>query len=84
MVQLTVDLSPETKARLEVEARERGLTLEALASEALRAWAGDEELDWAEDFRRIDEPGEDVDVNEAFDRFNQDVAAERARLKNAK
>lgn len=84
MTQVTVDLPSETAARLEEEARARGLTLEALASEALQAWAADEDLDWEEDLRRIEEPGEDVGVREAFARFDAEVAEEQARLKSKK
>jgi hypothetical protein len=61
------------------EAEARGLTPEALASEALCEWIGDDELDWAEDVRRLEEPGEDVDLDVAFDRSNANI---RARAKS--
>lgn len=40
--------------------------------------AGDD-LDWAEDVRRLEEGGESIPLDEAFDRFKTKIAAARAK-----
>ena len=47
---------------------------------ALDSEAG-EALDWEEDLRRLEEPGENIPADEAFDRFEQTI---RARFPEAK
>jgi predicted transcriptional regulator len=80
MTELTLSISPEAAARLDAEAQARGVTRETIAAEALEAvmWQS-ENLDWAEDERRLEEPGENIPLDEAFARFRAKVAAARAK-----
>jgi len=78
MIQLVLDLSPETAARIAEEARARGVTAETVAAEAVEAWVAFDDLDWEEDERRMNEPGENVSLDEAFDELRARVAAARA------
>lgn len=61
-------LTPEEFVRKEIE-----------ESVALRAEAA--ELDWAEDIRRLEEPGESIPLDQAMDEFRAKIAAARAQAK---
>ena len=78
MTQLTLTLPPETAARIAQEAAARGVTAEAVALEAVEAWAAHDDLSWEEDERRLAEPGENVPLDVAFDRLEARIAAKRA------
>lgn len=82
---LTVDLGPLTDD-IRAAAEKRGLTpteyvrqemADSLAAEAF----ADDDLSWDEDYRRLNEPGENIPLDEAFDRLDAKVAAERAKTK---
>ena len=82
---LTVDLGPLTDD-IRAAAEKRGLTpteyvrqemADSLAAEAF----ADDDLSWDEDYRRLNEPGENIPLDEAFDRLDAKVAAERAKAK---
>ncbi|MDX2277271.1 MAG: hypothetical protein NW206_17635 [Hyphomonadaceae bacterium] len=82
---LTIPASAELVAQIRAEAEARGLTVEQVAQEALEigveAVRGAENLDWEEDFRRLEEPGENISLDDAFDRLDAQVKAARANLK---
>ena len=81
MTQLTITLPPETAARIKHEADARGVSAEAVAAEIVEAWVCDETPDWEEDLRRLAEPGDNVPLDEAFDRFKANIATARAKAK---
>lgn len=79
MTTLTISLPPETAARLEREAQARGVSAETVVAEMIEAWGFDEDdLDLDEDLRRLEEPGENVSVEEAFAELRERVATLRA------
>ncbi len=59
-------LTPEDYVRREVAG---GLVASQLAAE----------LDWDEDLRRLDEPGDDIPLEAAFERLNANVVEARAK-----
>ncbi|PZO55157.1 MAG: hypothetical protein DCF16_03810 [Alphaproteobacteria bacterium] len=78
-VSLEVPLADEVRAQAEA----RGLSPEDFVRQAV---AGElesvgDDLDWAEDLRRLDEAGPNIPLDEAFDRFKLKIAEERARTK---
>jgi hypothetical protein len=77
---MIIDLPDDAAALLAQEAEALGLAPEALASEALQQWIGDD-LDWDEDIRRLEEPGESIPLDDAFDRMNAAIAAVHAKSK---
>lgn len=81
MEELILTVSREIAARLAEEAKARGLTPEAVAAEAVAAWVaeGDADLDVEEDLRRLEEPGANVSLEEAFAALRRDVAELRAK-----
>ena len=79
---ITIQLDQATEKRLADEAAARGVTREAVAQEAVQSWLQiDEELDWEEDERRMNEPGENIPLDVAMERFRGAIAAERAGKK---
>jgi signal transduction protein with GAF and PtsI domain len=82
---LTIPASAELVAQIRAQAEARGLTIEQVAQEALEigveAVQDIENLDWEEDLRRLEEPGENVPLDEAFDRLDAQVKAARAKAK---
>ena len=82
---LTVSLPAPLAEDIRAAAEARGLTPEQYVRQqladgiALDAEAA--ELDWNEDLRRLDEPGANTPLDEAFDRFDAKVAAARAKAK---
>jgi len=78
---LTISLPPETAARLQREAEARGVSAEAVVAEAVETWLSYDDLSWEEDLRRLEEPGENIPLDEAFDRFEANIAAARAKVK---
>jgi hypothetical protein len=75
MSQLTLTLPPETAARIAEEAAARGVTPEAIATEAVEAWMAADDLGWDEG----PEPeSENVSLDEAFDALEARIAAARA------
>ncbi len=75
---ITIQLDPATEKRLADEAEARGVTREAVAQEAVESWFHVDELDWEEDERRLNEPGESIPLDAAFDELEARVAAKRA------
>ena len=74
MTQLTLDLPPETAARIAAEAAAQGVTAEQWARDALAGLLDD----WAEALKALDEPGEDTDADAAFDQIDAAIARARA------
>ena len=81
MTQFTISLHPETAARLKREAEARGVSAETVAAEMVEAWMSDDALDWEEDRRRLDEPGENIPAEEAFAEVESRLAARLAQQK---
>lgn len=82
---LTVDLGPLADD-IRAAAEKRGLTpTEYVRQEMADSLAADsfasDDLSWEEDYRRLNEPGENIPLDEAFDRLDAKVAAERAKAK---
>jgi hypothetical protein len=72
MTQLVLDVPPDTLARIAKEAAERGVTVEAVAAEAVEAWVTFDGDDWDEG----PEPeSENVSLEDAFDELRARVAA---------
>ncbi|MBL8551047.1 MAG: hypothetical protein JNJ73_13760 [Hyphomonadaceae bacterium] len=79
---IMIELDGELADQVREAAAARGLTPEDYARQVLAFRVGDEEdLDWDEDIRRLDEPGENIPLDEAFDRFKDKVAEARAKTK---
>jgi hypothetical protein len=74
MTQLTLTLPPETAARLAREAESQGVSAEQWARDALTGLLDD----WAEALSALDEPGDDIDADEAFDQLDAAIAQARA------
>jgi len=74
MTQLTLTLPPETAARIEAEAAARGVSAEQWARDALAGMLDD----WAEALRALDESGDDLNADEAFDQLDATIAQARA------
>lgn len=77
-ISLTGQLADEVRAA----AKARGLTPEDYVREQLAGrLAADEydDLSWEEDMRRLEEPGEDIPLDEAFAEFRAKVAELRAQ-----
>lgn len=74
MPQVTLTLPPETAARIEEEAAAQGVSAEQWAQDALASLLDD----WAEALKALDEPGEDIDADEAFDQLDAAIAQARA------
>lgn len=70
MTQLTLTLPPETAERIAKEAAARGVTAEQWARDALAGLLDD----WAEALRALDEDGEDIDADAAFDELDAAIA----------
>jgi hypothetical protein len=64
-------------------AEARGLSPDELVRQVVENEldAGPDAPDWSEDLRRLAESGENVPLDEAFDRFRAKIAAERAKTK---
>jgi predicted transcriptional regulator len=75
---ITIELNPVTQKRLAELAQARGVTIEAVALEALETWFQVEDLDWEEDERRMAEPGPNIPLDQAFDELEARIAAKRA------
>ncbi len=75
-IELTGPLADDVRAAAEA----RGLTPEDYVRESLAEGLATEatDLDWNEDLRRLEEPGENVPLDQAFDRFRDNIAAARA------
>jgi uncharacterized protein YfdQ (DUF2303 family) len=70
---LTLCLPPETAARIEAEATARGVSAEQWGQDAL----SDLLDDWAEALHALDEVGEDVDADAAFNQLDEAIARAR-------
>lgn len=75
---ITIQLDPATDKRLADEAEARGVTREAVAAEAVASWLQIDDLDWEEDERRMNEPGDSIALDVAFDELEARIAAKRA------
>ena len=80
MTQLVLNLPPETAARIAEEAAARGVTAEAVATEAVEAWMAYDDLDVEEDLRRLEEPGENVGADVVFAELRAEVERLRKGL----
>lgn len=74
MTQLVLTLPPETAARIADEARTQGVSAEQWARDALTGLLDD----WAEALNALDEAGEDIDADEAFDQLDAAIAQAHA------
>jgi predicted transcriptional regulator len=75
---VTIQLDPATEKRLTEEANARGVSREAVAQEAVTSWLQADDLDWEEDERRMNEPGENIALDVAFDDWEARLAAKRS------
>ncbi|MCR6645316.1 MAG: hypothetical protein NVV62_12865 [Terricaulis sp.] len=80
---LTISLDGPLAEEIRAAAKARGQTPEdyvrtALA-EGLAPADDDDDLSWEEDMRRLEEPGENIPLDEAFDRFEANIAELRAQ-----
>ncbi|MBI1238464.1 MAG: hypothetical protein GC199_03895 [Alphaproteobacteria bacterium] len=66
----SIEVDAETAERARLAAEATGLTVGDLVERAMEAWLDD----WAEDLRRLDEPGEDVAADVALETFRRRVA----------
>jgi hypothetical protein len=83
---LNISLTGRLADKVRAAAEAAGLTPEEYVrrevAETLAAYEhDDEDLSWDEDMRRLEEPGENVPLDEAFDRFKAKVAEARAKTK---
>jgi hypothetical protein len=74
---LKIELDGPLAAEVRAAAEACDLTPDAWAAQALAAWL----LSWEEDFRRLEEPGENIPLDVAFDELNARVAALRTPAK---
>jgi hypothetical protein len=74
---LKIELDGPLAAEVRAAAEACDLTPDAWAAQALAAWL----LSWEEDFRRLQEPGENIPLDEAFDRFDAKIEAVFAKPK---
>lgn len=83
---LTVSIPAPLAEGIRAAAEKRGLTpaeyvsQEMADSVAAEAFATDD-LSWEEDYRRLNEAGDNIPLDEAFDRLDAKVAADRANAK---
>jgi hypothetical protein len=79
----TVSLDGPLADDIRAAAEARGLSPEDFVRQAVAGELENDALtaDWSEDLRRLDEPGANVSLDEAFDRFKAKIAAERAKSK---
>ena len=70
MTHLTLDLPPETATRIADAAAARGVTAEQWARDALTDLLDD----WNEALAALDEPGDDIDADAAFDQLDARIA----------
>jgi hypothetical protein len=79
-ISLTGPLADEVRAAAEAAGLSPEEYVRRELAETLAAYEhDDEDLSWDEDERRLDEPGENVPLDEAFDRFKAKVAETRAK-----
>jgi hypothetical protein len=80
---LTISLTGALADNIRAAAEARGLSPEDYVRQELAGSIMHEDryndLSWDEDMRRLEEPGEDIPLDEAFDRFEARVAALRAQ-----
>lgn len=82
---LTIPLTGQLADDVRAAAAAAGLTPEEfvrqeLAESVALAALPEDDLSWEEDIRRLEEPGEDIDLESAFIEFRQKIAeARRAR-----
>lgn len=83
---LTISLTGPLADKVRQAAEAEGLQPEEFVrqemeeSVAIRAEAA--ELDWEEDIRRLEEPGENIPLDQAMDELRGKVAEARAQFKN--
>ena len=83
---LTISLTGSLAEDVRAAAEAAGLSPEDYVrrelAETMAAYQhDDEDLSWDEDMRRLEEPGENIPLDEAFDRFKAKVAEARAKTK---
>lgn len=67
---LKIELEAPLAERVKQAAAEAGVSVDAFVGQSLEAWLDD----WAEDLRRLAEPGDDIDAEVALARFQARVA----------
>jgi hypothetical protein len=83
---LTISFTGPLADEIRAAAEAAGLTPDEYVNrelaETLAAYEhDDEDLSWDEDMRRLEEPGENVPLDEAMDRFKSKIAEARAKTK---
>jgi len=83
---LTISLTGPLAEEIRAAAEKHGLTpaeyvsqemAESVAAEA----NADDDLSWDEDVRRLNEPGENIPLDQAFDEFRAKIVEARAKTK---
>lgn len=70
---LIIELPETLSERVRDAAASAGLSEEALVERTMREWLES----WAEDFRRLDEPGDDIPAEAALKRFDALIESRR-------
>ena len=78
---LTITLPSPLVEEIRAAAEAHGLTPEDYVLRQVTDGLAAEELDWNEDLRRLDEPGDDIPLAAAFERLNTKVAEARVKGK---
>lgn len=80
---LTISLDGPLAEEIRAAAKARGQTPEvyvrAALAQGLATADDDDDLSWEADLRRLEEPGENIPLDEAFDRFEANIAELRAQ-----
>lgn len=76
---LTISLTGPFADEVRAAAEARGIAPEEYVRQRLAAHDPYDDLSWEEDIRRLEEPGEDVPMEEAFDKLKTRVAELRAK-----
>lgn len=84
---LTISIPAPLADEVRAAAEARGLSPEEYVRQQLEAdiefdKGAAEDLDWDEDIRRLEEPGENIPLDQAFDELRGKVAEARAQFKN--
>ena len=84
---LTISIPSPLADEVRAAADARGLSPEDYVRQQLAAdiefdKEAEEDLDWEEDIRRLEEPGENTPLDQAFDELRGKVAEARAQFKN--
>lgn len=78
---LTISLTGPFAEEVRAAAEARGIAPEEYVRQRLASHDPYDDLSWEEDFRRLEEPGEDIPMEEVFDKLRRRVADLRAAKK---